>query len=125
MALAFPYHAELHGDEWMSDVAHGDALLRQRLLQLLFTNPGERVNRPQFGIGVARFVFESGRRELAALLEMRVRAGILESLQDAVDVDDVAVAFVEEALELTIRWRSRASQRSYVERMTHRAGVAP
>lgn len=36
----------------------GTKLVKNDILQLLYTNPGERVYRPNFGVGIARYVFE-------------------------------------------------------------------
>ena len=47
--LAFPFHFDAHGRTAISDDA---AYLRQLLELLLFTSPGERVNRPDFGGGL-------------------------------------------------------------------------
>jgi uncharacterized protein len=53
----------------------------------LFTAPGERPNRPDFGCGLLELLFEPNSELLAAAVEVRVRAALQRWLSDVVDVD--------------------------------------
>ena len=54
--------------------------------QFLFTNPGERVNRPDFGSGLLQMVFAPNSPELAAALQFTVQAGLQRWLGDVIEV---------------------------------------
>jgi phage baseplate assembly protein W len=66
--------------------------IRHQLEQLLFTLPGERVNRPTFGCGVQRLVFGGCSPESAAAAEYVIRLNVQEFLADVVQVDAVKVS---------------------------------
>ena len=55
--IAYPYTFDQRGRT--ATATYGDHV-RQMLEQLLLTNPGERVNRPEFGGGLLQLVFEAG-----------------------------------------------------------------
>jgi len=86
-----------------------DRHLRDKILAVLFTAPGERVNRPQFGVGLNRFVFE-GLDDLAlAALEYRVSEGLRRDIGDEILLDALDISSAPEAgeLRLSIRYRRR------------------
>ena len=56
--------------------------------QLLFTNPGERVNRPDFGSGLLQMVFAPNSPELAAALQFTTQAALQRYLGDLIDLAD-------------------------------------
>src|SRR5260221_55685 len=58
---------------------------------MLFTNPGERVNRPDFGGGARTLVFDCNSDELVAALRFNVQANLQRWLADRVDLRDLAV----------------------------------
>ena len=68
-----------------------DDHVRDLLEQVLFTAPGERVNRPDFGCGLLGIVFEPNSELLAAATELRVRGALQHWLADVVDVKDLHV----------------------------------
>jgi hypothetical protein len=68
--------------------AHVDQMVRQ----LLLTNPGERVNLPQFGCGLRSLVFAPNTDALAATVKLRVIQGLNQWLGSEVSVLDVEVA---------------------------------
>lgn len=69
-----------------------DEYVRQLVEQVLFTNPGERVNRPDLGTGLAGLVFEPSGEELSAAVEYVVQGGLQRWLGDVIQVEDVAVS---------------------------------
>jgi uncharacterized protein len=68
-----------------------DDHVRDLIEQVLFTAPGERVNRPDFGCGLRELVFEPNSELLAAAVELRVRGSLQRWLGDVADVQDVRV----------------------------------
>lgn len=69
----------------------GDDAVRSKIIQVLFTEPGERVNKPTFGCGLFNLVFEPNDAILAASMEFTIREALTRWLRDDIDVDDVAV----------------------------------
>jgi phage baseplate assembly protein W len=70
--------------------------------QLLFTSPGERVNRPTFGCGLNQLVFEPNSFELIATLQFIVRGSLQEWLSDVIDVEEVRIEILDSVLEIYI-----------------------
>ena len=86
-----------------------DRHLRDKILSVLFTTPGERVNRPQFGAGLDRYVFEGINDLTLAALEFRLSEAIrrdigAEMLLDALDIEGVPESG---EIRLSIRYRRR------------------
>lgn len=79
--MTFPLRITRSGAATSTRVAH----IREQIEQILFTTPGERVFRPEFGAGVRRLVFESNDESLAALLTRRLQSAVQEALQGEVD----------------------------------------
>lgn len=79
--LAFPFRIAAEGGATSARVAH----VREQIEQVLFTAPGERVFRPEFGAGVLRLVFEPNNRALAAVLTRRLQSSLQVALQGEVD----------------------------------------
>ncbi|MFW6174251.1 MAG: GPW/gp25 family protein [Chloroflexota bacterium] len=85
-----PLHAE-----------HVDDMVRQ----VLFTNPGERVNRPDFGCGLLRMVFAPNSEATANLTQVTVRQALDKWLDDVIDVEQVETTAEAETLNVTIVYR--------------------
>lgn len=72
-------------------VIGGDEATRGKIIQVLFTAPGERVNLPEFGCGLLNLVFEPNSDVLAATMEFRIREALARWMADEIRVDGVAV----------------------------------
>jgi hypothetical protein len=83
--------------------------IRQQLEQLLFTIPGERVNRPEFGCGVQRLVFGAASPEQAATAEYLVQINLQQHLGDLIDTDAVRVSVEDATLRIDILYTVRAT----------------
>ena len=70
--IAFPFHIDGRGRVAGADEA---AHVRQMIEQVLFTVPGERINRPEFGCGLQQLVFDPNSDELAATTEFLIQGG--------------------------------------------------
>jgi uncharacterized protein len=81
----------------------GDAQhVRDLIEQVLFTMPGERVNRPDFGSGVMQLVFAPNSPELAATTEFLVKGSLQQWLGDLITVEGVAVAGEDATLRVRV-----------------------
>jgi phage baseplate assembly protein W len=99
MDLAFPLHFDAQG---RSATAPRDEHVRQMIEQLLFTAPGERVNRPDFGTGILQLVFAPNSPELAAALQFTIQAAIQQWLGDVIEVTRIDIESVDSTLSVTL-----------------------
>jgi len=104
--LDFPFAIDGRGRAATTD--HADHV-RDLIVQLLFTDPGERVNRPTFGCGVRRLVFMPNSVALAAATQTLVRASLQAHLDAELIVDDVQAAAEEEVLRVTVVYTERVT----------------
>ena len=77
--------------------------------QLLFTRPGERVNRPDFGCGLLDLVFEPNSPELAAALQVSAEGALARWLGDVITVDELTVSAEDATLRIVVRYTLLAS----------------
>ena len=82
------------------------------LEQLLFTNPGERVNRPEFGSGLMQLVFAPNSPELAAALQFTMRAAVQQWLGDVLDLQALDVTADDAVLRINISYTLRRTGQS-------------
>lgn len=78
--------------------------VRDLIEQVLFTNPGERVNRPDFGSGLQGLVFEPNGAAIAATLQARVEAALQRWLAGVIVLEGVQVRADDAVLEVTVRY---------------------
>ena len=79
-----------------------DDHVRDMIYQVLFTNPGERVNRPDFGCGLLQLVFEPNSEVLATATQFLVQGALQRWLADVVQVEKVAITSEEERLVVDV-----------------------
>ena len=99
--LAFPFRVDGRG---RSAPAGRDAHLRGLIEQLLFTQPGERVMRPDFGCGLMQLVFAPNSPELAATVQALVHGSLQQWLGHLIRVDEVGAESQDSALTVTVRY---------------------
>lgn len=78
--------------------------VEQMMHQVLFTAPGERINRPDFGCGIKRLVFAPNSEVSAALAQVTIFQSLTKWLGTAITVNDVKALAVDERLEITIAY---------------------
>ena len=83
--------------------------LRDKIIAVLFTSPGERVNAPRFGAGLNRAVFEGLSPLTVTAIEYRVAEGLRRDVGDEIIVDgiDISTEPVAGELLLVITYRRR------------------
>lgn len=81
--------------------------LRGKIIQVLFTAPGERVNQPEFGCGLFNLVFDPANTILAAAVEFTVSAALTRWLGDQIVVGGVDVAAQDEAVTVEVAYVRR------------------
>ncbi len=84
--------------------------VEQLIKQVLFTNPGERINRPDFGCGIRRMVFAPNSEISANLTQITVYQALNKWLGTLIDVSSVEVEAKDEVLEVKIAYILKARQ---------------
>lgn len=85
----------------------GDDAIRGRILQVLFTAPGERVNKPRFGCGLFNLVFEPNDLVRAAAAEFTIGQALTRWLADDIIVEAVNVAPEEEKVFVEVIYKRK------------------
>jgi phage baseplate assembly protein W len=83
--------------------------VRDLVEQVLFTSPGERVNRPDFGSGLLGLLFEPTSDAVAAAVRARVEGALHQWLADVIQLESVSTASTEATLEVTVRYVVRST----------------
>jgi hypothetical protein len=109
----FPFHVDRRG---RTAATSEDDHVRDLIEQVLFTAPGERVNRPTFGSGLLKLVFAPNSDALAAATQLTVQAALQEWLGELIVVEDVQAESVDARLEVTITYVRRQTQEREVAR---------
>jgi phage baseplate assembly protein W len=99
--LDFPYHFDGRGRTADSGAADH---IRDLIEQVLFTSPGERVMRPDFGSGLLAMVFEPNSTALAATTQMLVQGALQQHLGNLIAIDAVEVEAVDATFSVSVRY---------------------
>jgi phage baseplate assembly protein W len=108
----FPYHFSATGRTATTD---RDDHIRDLIEQVLFTAPGERAMRPDFGAGLLALVFEPNSTTLAAATQMLVQSSLQLHLSHLIAVQSVEVTNDDSALKVDVRYTV------LLDRSTHEA----
>jgi len=101
MNIDFPIHFDTRGRTATADAPDH---IRDMIEQLLFTSPGERVNRPDFGSGLLQMIFTPNSPELAAALQFTMQAALQQWLGDVVQVQTLNVTCEGPILRLNLQY---------------------
>jgi phage baseplate assembly protein W len=107
MNIDFPFHFDNSG---RTASTSEDDHIRDMIEQFLFTNAGERVNRPDFGSGVLQLVFAPNSPELASALQFTIQAGLQRWLGDLIEVQALEVSSEDATVRVNVRYRVRRTQ---------------
>lgn len=118
--LAFPLHVDGRG---RSAEATRDAHLRGLMEQLLFTMPGERVMRPDFGCGLLQLVFAPNSPELAATVQALVHGALQQWLGHLLRVDEVSAESQDATLTVQVRYTVLETGQAGVAEFTREVGA--
>lgn len=107
MQVDYPFHVDSRG---RTAETSEDEHIRDMIEQILFTSPGERVNRPDFGSGVMQLVFAPNSDALAAATQMTVQGALQQWLGDLILLEAVDVVNEDSTLQVTVQYVIRRTQ---------------
>ncbi len=116
MNIAYPYSFDATGRTAQTDML---THIRDMIEQILFTAPGERVNRPTFGSGTAQLVFAPNSDVLAAAQQQAIQAGLQQWLSDVIRVQSVDVTAVDSTLTVTVTYVVLQAQQQQTEQFVY------
>jgi phage baseplate assembly protein W len=119
MQLAYPYGFDAQG---RTAQAAGDDHIRDLIEQVLFTAPGERVNRPTFGTGLAQLLFAPTSPELATATQFLVQGALQQWLGDLIKFTGVQVESVDSTVTVTVQYVVLATQQRMSAEFTRGGG---
>src|SRR5271157_2628657 len=112
MNIDFPYHFDARGRTATTD---DNDHIRDMIEELLFTNPGERVNRPDFGSGLLQLVFALNSPELGSALQFTMQAALQRYLGDLIDLQTLDVTVQDSTLSVVAKYVIRRTQETQTE----------
>jgi phage baseplate assembly protein W len=98
--------------------AGADKHIRDMIYQVLFTAPGERVNRPTFGCGLRQLVFQPNSQELATAAQFLVQGALQQWLGDLIQVEEVVVEANDSTLKVTVQYTVLKTQEHQVSQFS-------
>ncbi len=105
--FGFPFRVDHRGRTATADL---DGHVRGLVEQLLFTGPGERVNRPDFGTDLRQVVFAPNSKELAAALEHMISAALQRWLSDHLIIRSVEISTDEATLSVDVSYQIKRNR---------------
>ena len=115
MNIDFPFHF----DDRKRTAATGDEdHVRDLIEQLIFTAPGERVNRPAFGSGLPQLVFTPNSPELAAAVQFLVQGALQQYLGDLIATSSVQVDALDSTLRVQVDYVLKRTQQRATAQFT-------
>ena len=113
--IDYPFHIDGRGRTADTDQ---DDHIRDLIEQVLFTAPGERVNRPAFGSGLMQLVFAPNSDELATATQFMVQGALQQYLSDLIQVQNVKVESEAATLQVTVEYIVLRNQQKQVARFS-------
>lgn len=113
--INYPLHFDSRG---RTAEAGDDKHIRDLIEQVLFTSPGERVNRPDFGSGLLQLVFAPTSDEQATATQFLVQGALQQWLGDLIQVAAVEVLSEDSTLDVTVQYIVRRNQQRQIAQFT-------
>lgn len=105
--LDYPFNIGKDGKVAVTDE---DRHIHDLIEQVLFTNPGERVNLPEFGCGLKQLIFAPNSYILATTTQFTVSAALQKWLGHLIQINAVDVKAEDEKLFVAIKYTKLKSQ---------------
>src|SRR5260370_24297082 len=95
-----PYHFDNRGHTAEASLADH---IRDMIEEILFTSPGERVNRPDFGCGIPQLIFAPNSDALAAATQLEVHGSLHDRLEELLEIEDKNVPNDDSSLIILVQ----------------------
>ncbi|MEM9318242.1 MAG: GPW/gp25 family protein [Pseudomonadota bacterium] len=116
MFLSQPYRVDGTGRTAAIQDAHAHA--RDLIEAVLFTAPGERVNRPTFGSGIYEMLFDANNQALETAADFLIQSAIQQHLSDIVTVEGLEIQRNEGLLEIKLTYGLRGEEERVTDTFT-------
>lgn len=120
MQIDYPLHFDSRG---RTAETGDDDHIQDLIEQVLFTSPGERVNRPTFGCGLMQLVFAPNSLEIAATTQFLVQGALQQWLGELIAVEAVQVESADATLRVTVQYTVRRNQQRQVAQFVRGGGA--
>ena len=110
--MAFPFTITSTGAKEVQRKDH----IRAQIEQVMFTAPGERVFRSDFGVGLRNLLFEPNSQVLWTLVKKRIQSTLAEALQGEVAPHSIEVSAEGNETSIEIIVSYTLSRLGYQER---------
>ncbi|HEX5707547.1 MAG TPA: GPW/gp25 family protein [Pyrinomonadaceae bacterium] len=118
--LSFPFRVGADGRA--AQISTLEEHIRDELIQLLLTNPAERLFLPDFGGGVRRLVFESADDATAGMAKAVITQSVSRYLGHRVTLEELLVTARGETIEIDLKYRIAGTEDTRVLRFQRRGG---
>ena len=118
--LAFPFHIDNNGKS--AQITSLDEHVRDELIQLLLTNPGERDYLPEFGGGVRRLIFQNTDQTIVGITKATITNNISRWLSGRIILEDLKINMENEKIEIDVKYRINGTEDSKQLRFQHKGG---
>ena len=116
--LSFPFRIGSQGRT--AQISLLEEHIRDELMQLILTNPGERPFLPEFGGGVRRLVFENVDDITAGMTKAMLTQAISRWLGHRITLEDLKVTVEHETIEVEIIYRIAGNDDTRIMRFERR-----
>lgn len=113
MQVNFPFSFDNRGHT--AEPASNDDHIRQMIEQILFTSPGERVNRPDFGCGVMHLIFSPNSDAQATATQFLIKGALQQEMNDLIEVEIVDVQNNDSQLKVLVQYSVKNTQQRRLE----------
>ena len=102
--LDFPFGISEHGGIRTTDASDH---IKDEIITVLLTAPGQRVNQPEFGCGLKELIFAPNSFMVSTMVDFKVQQALDRWLGDKIVADEVNVQTLEEQLRIEIIYTVR------------------
>jgi phage baseplate assembly protein W len=118
--LSFPF--QIGADGRTACVSSIEDHVRDELIQLILTNPGERLFLPEFGGGARHLVFENLYDTTAAMAKATITQAVTRWLGHRIVLEDLKVSIENETIDIEIKYRVAATEETRVMKFQRKGG---
>lgn len=118
--LAFPFRIDTTGRA--AQVTTLEEHVRDELMQLILTNPAERLFVPEFGAGVRRLVFENIDETTGSMTKAIITSAISRWIGHRVVLENLTVLIENEKIEVDLKYRIAGTEDTRTLRFQRNGG---